>query len=442
MKLKIDPPNERQKLFFLAETRFIAYGGARGGGKSWAIRKKATLLSARYAGIRILILRRTFPELRENHIDPLLSELKGIVRYNDSQKRMTFPNGSVIRFGYCDGDRDVLQYQGMEFDVIMMDEATNFSEYQFTTLCACLRGTNDFPKRFYLSCNPGGIGHSWVKRLFIDKEYKPTEHPEDYTFIPAKVYDNKVLMAKDPDYIKMLENQPEDIRRAWLDGDWDVYTGQYYPEFRRSIHVIDPIELPQHWRRYAAFDYGLDMLAVLWAAFDESGHAYVYREIHESGLIVSEAAKRIKEHLDREKVYAVIAPKDLWGRSADSGMSLAEGFIKAGVKLSPVGVSGRIEGWMTIKEWLASDDEGRPGIQFFSTCPNIIRCLPLLQHDEHDPNDCAIYPHDITHAPDALRYLFAGRPRPARAATQPVYNFKSERPKKNAAGRGERVRAI
>jgi len=442
MIIKIAPPNERQKLFFKADTRFIAYGGARGGGKSWALRNKAILLAVEYPGIKILILRRTFPELRENHILPLTTALNKVTSYNDTQKTILFPNGSRIRFGYCDGDRDVLQYQGQEMDIIMVDEATQISEFVFSTLTACLRGTNNFPKRMYLSCNPGGIGHYWVKRLFIDRDYKNSEDPNDYTFIPARVYDNTVLMERDPNYVKMLENQPEDIRRAWLLGDWNIHMGQYFPEFRHEKHVTEPFPIPDHWRKYVSLDYGLDMLAVLWAAFDESGHVYIYREIYEPNLIVSEAAKRIKEHLAKEKVYAVLAPKDLWGRSADTGQSLAEGFEKAGVKLTPVGVNGRIEGWLSVKEWLAPDEEGTPGLKIFSTCRNLIRCLPLLQHDEHDPNDCAIYPHEITHAPDALRYMIAGRPHAAKIVKDPVYNFKSERPKKSAAGRGERVKAI
>ncbi len=188
----------KQKAFFLADTRFIAYGGARGGGKSWAVRQKAALMALRYPGIRILILRRTFPELRENHILPLLAQLQGVAAYKETDKAFTFPKGSRIRFGYCDREADVLQYQGQEYDVIFMDEATHFTEFQFTTLTACLRGANDFPKRFYLTCNPGGVGHHWVKRLFVDRNYKNSENPEDYTFIQARVYDNKQLMDNHP----------------------------------------------------------------------------------------------------------------------------------------------------------------------------------------------------------------------------------------------------
>ena len=220
-KVIIGKPNEKQRIFFTSKERYIAYGGARGGGKSWAVRKKAIMLAFRYSGIKILILRRTFPELRENHILPLQSDLKDVAVYRDIDKSFVFPNGSRLRFGYCDSDADTLQYQGQEFDIIFIDEATQFTERQFISLTACIRGVNSYPKRMYLTCNPGGIGHDWVKRLFIDRNYTNDERPEDYQFISAKVYDNEALMSSSPGYLSMLKNLPADLRRAWLEGDWD-----------------------------------------------------------------------------------------------------------------------------------------------------------------------------------------------------------------------------
>ena len=170
MLIDFGTPNPKQEEFLLSKTRFTAYGGARGGGKSFVVRLKAKLMALRYAGIRILIMRKTFPELRENHILPLMGELMGIATYKDSDKSFTFLNGSRLRFGYCDNDADVHQYQGQEYDVIFMDEATHFTEFQFSTLTACIRGVNGFPKRMYLTCNPGGVGHAWVKRLCIDRD--------------------------------------------------------------------------------------------------------------------------------------------------------------------------------------------------------------------------------------------------------------------------------
>lgn len=416
MQVEIGVPNPRQAEFFRSRARFTAYGGARGGGKSWAVRKKAMLLALHYSGIRLLILRRSFPELRENHILPLLKELTGMAAYRDSDKSFTFPNGSRLRFGYCDNETDVLQYQGQEYDVIFIDEATQFTEMQYITLTACIRGANNFPKRMYLTCNPGGVGHDWVKRLFIDKRYLNEEKPEDYCFIPAKVYDNTALTETDKGYVSMLKNLPEDLRRAWLDGDWDVFAGQYFTEFRRDKHVISPFIIPVDWRRYFTMDYGLDMLAGYWIATAPDGTAYVYKEIYKSNLIISEAARLIKEHIN-EQIYAYIAPSDLWNRRQDTGKSAAQIFSENGISLIKAS-NNRVQGWYDLKEWLHVPEGGRPRLQMFANCENLIRSIPLLQHDAHDPNDCATEPHEITHAPDALRYWCAGRPRSAPVAIQ------------------------
>ena len=428
MRLTIDAPNEKQRQFFTAKTRFIAYGGARGGGKSWSVRKKAMLLCLRYAGIRILVLRRTFPELRENHILPMLVDLKDVATYRETDKSFSFPNGSRLRFGYCDTEKDVLQYQGQEFDVIFIDEATQFTEYQFSTLTACLRGANSFPKRMYLTCNPGGVGHFWVKRLFVDKQYKDSEKSDDYTFIRASVYDNKALTEKDAGYVSMLENLPDGLRQAWLDGDWDVLEGRYFTEFDRALHVVEPFAIPREWDRYFAMDYGLDMLAGYWIAMDTQGRATVYREVYEPGLIISAAAERIRD-LTQEGIRAYIAPPDLWNRRQDTGRPASEIFAEHGVPLVRAN-NDRVQGWYDLKEWLRPtvDETGRPSasLRIFSSCTNLIRCLPALVHDERNPNDCAKEPHEVTHGPDALRYFCAGRPAPTVLPPEPDEDYISD----------------
>ena len=439
----IDQPNEKQQEFLLSRKRFVAYGGARGGGKSWAVRAKAILLSLKYSGIRILFLRRTLPEIRENHINPLLTLLRGVADYKESEKAFTFKNGSRIKFGYCDSERDVLQYQGQEYDVLFLDEATQFTEFQYNTLTACIRGANTHPKRIYLTCNPGGIGHAWVKRLFIDKRYKPTEDPDDYEFISARVYDNKALIANDTGYVKMLENLPFEMRRAWLDGDWNVFIGQYFTEWQENLHTIKPFTPPSHWKRFFTMDYGLDMMAGYWIAIDDNGFAYVYRELYESNLIGSEAAARIKELTQGEKIDTYFAPGDLWNRRNDTGKSIAEIFADYGILLTKTSNS-RVAGWMDLHEWLkpisAKDKDGEDvtiaGIRFFNTCSNIIRCLPLLQFDTHRVNDTSSQPHELTHAPDAIRYFVAGRPHPNKPQIVPLeplekyfsYKKKDEKP--------------
>lgn len=413
VELYLDAPNPKQAEFLRARNRFINYGGARGGGKSWGVRAKSSLLALRYPGIRELLLRRTYPELKENHVLPLRKLLTGIAIYKESDKVFEFPNGSRLKLGYLDSESDVLQYQGQEYDVIFLDEATQFTEFQFNILTACLRGANKFPKRMYLTCNPGGVGHAWVKRLFIDREYRNNENPDDYLFIPARVYDNKALLETDTGYVNMLENLPENLRRAWLEGDWNVFDGQMFSEFREDIHICDPFAIPDDWVRYTAMDYGLDMLAHYWIAISPGNTAYVYRELYESGVIVSEAVRKIREREDAgENIYSRIAPPDLWNAQSATGKSTALLFDEAGLSLDRAN-NDRIAGWLAVKELLKPFYALQPDgtsvktarLKIFRSCPNLIRTLPLLQYDEKRVNDAAVEPHEITHAPDALRYF-------------------------------------
>jgi len=407
--LTLESPQPAQQPFFDARERFVCYGGARGGGKSWCVRQKSILMAARWAGIRILIMRRTLVELRENHIRILRAQLNGVADYKATDKAFEFPNGSLIAFGYCDSESDVDQYQGQEYDVIFMDEATHFTEYQYSTLTACLRGVNDFPKRMYLTCNPGGVGHAWVKRLFIDRQFKKGERPEDYVFFKALVTDNRILMEKDPEYVRRLDNLPSGLREAWRDGNWDVFVGQYFTEWEREKHVCEPFQPPEWWRWYISIDYGLDMLAALLIGVDDTGDAYVVGEVYEGrdlgeghdGLIVSEAAKAVKALGDGRWITAYLAPPDLWNARQETGKSVADIFAEHGVYLTKTS-NDRVDGWMAVKEWLKVRD-GEPRLHFFPNCRNIIRTLPLLQYDEKKPNDVANTPHELTHAPDALR---------------------------------------
>jgi len=413
-EIVLPPPQPRQELFFAARERYVCYGGARGGGKSWCVQHKSVLMAVRYAGIRILILRRTLVELRENHIRPMRKLLRGVADYKATDKAFEFPNGSLIVFGYCDSEGDVDQYQGQEYDVIFLDEATHFTEYQYATLTAALRGANDFPKRMYLTCNPGGPGHAWVKRLFIDRDFHGGERPEDYVFIPAKVTDNKILVEKDPEYVRRLDNLPRGLREAWRDGNWDVFVGQYFTEWDREVHVCEPFQPGAWWRWYVTMDYGLDMLAALLIGVDEEGNAWVVGEVYEGrdrgeghdGLIISEAAEAIRALAGDKTITAYLAPPDLWNARQESGKSVADIFAEHGVYLTKTS-NDRVNGWLSVKEWLKVREGAagvkRPRIRFFPNCRNLIRCLPLLQYDEHRVNDVANSPHELTHAPDALR---------------------------------------
>ncbi len=409
-------PNPKQEEFFLAQEKRIAYGGARGGGKSFAMRKKLCMLALKYPGIQILLLRRSYPELRENHINPLRRELKGLAAYKDSAKEFTFYNHSRIKLGYFASDGDALQYQGQAYEVIGMEEATQFTEEQYLALTECNRISgamcDAFVPRMYFTCNPGGVGHAWVKRLFIDRAYRANENAADYRFIPAKVYDNDYLMQNDPSYVHALEALPPVRRKAMLDGNWDVFEGQFFPEFSRERHVIDPFEIPENWRRFAAFDYGLDRTACLWFAYppDES-RIVVYREFCASDLILSRAASAIRQSASGDRVRSYLAPPDLAARRQETGRGGFEVLRTAGIRHLLPANAARIPGWRRVREFFQADTpSGTPFLQIFSTCKELILCVSRLQFDPKVPEDAALYPHAITHAADALRYGLCGAP--------------------------------
>ena len=404
--------NPKQKLFCQARTRYVGYGGARGGGKSHVVRVKAFGGALTYPGIRILIVRKEYPELEQTMILPMRKMIPmEIAAYNGSMHMFFFANGSVIKFGHYSSGDDA-EYQGQEYDWIFMDEATQFTESQFRTLGACLRGATKIPRRMYLTCNPGGVGHMWVKRLFITRQYRQGENPKDYTFIQATVDDNPQLLKASPEYVQMLDLLPDDVRRAWRYGDWDALAGVFFPEFRAETHVIKPFwRIPVEWKKYRAFDYGLDMFACLWIAVDFEGRSYVYRELQQPGVIVSEAAKLMLDLTpDWEHIEFTVAPPDMWNRQKDSGKSMAELFMENGVGIIRAS-NNRIQGWMAVKEMLKplKSEKDRPGLLVTEDCNALIANLPAIQHDEKNPSDCATEPHEITHNCDALRYFCVTR---------------------------------
>lgn len=324
--------------------------------------------------------------------------------------------------------------------MIRFDELTHFTEQQYTYLLSRCRGANGYPKQVKSSTNPGGVGHTWVKERFIDIGEPNTVHETEHgtrIFIPSRIQDNPILMQKDPGYMTRLQNLDEKERKALLYGIWDIFDGQYFSEFDRDIHVVRPFEIPAHWRRYRVFDYGLDMLACYWIAIDERRRAVVYRELYEPGLIVSAAAEKICK-ATQEEIYQTIAPPDMWNRHKDTGRSTADIFREYGIPIVRAS-NDRVQGWYNLKEWLKpyEDEQGRPAanLVIFSTCKNLVRTLPAVQIDEHNPSDVAREPHELTHAPDALRYFIAGRPVPNRPPTpKKHYNFESEKPKPKPSG--------
>ena len=436
--LTISPPSDKQKLFLSDHHKYIAFGGARGGGKSWSVRVKAKLLAFNYAGIKQMIMRRTYPELYANHIKPLLQELPiGSYKYNDSKKELTFPNGSCILFRYCNNDKDLLNYQGTEVDILYIDEATQFSEEQYKVLIACVRGVNNFPKRVYLTCNAGGIGHQWVKRLFISKSYRDGENPDEYSFIQSLVTDNKALLKEQPDYIKQLEALPPKLKEAWLYGNWDIFEGQFFEDFvdrpeyyqdRTWTHVIDPFEIPDGWKIYRSFDWGYNKpFSCGWWAVDYEGIAYRILELYgctktpNEGVkwtppkVFSEIARIEREHRWlKGKHITGIADPAIW--NAETGKSIAEVAADHGVFFTK-GDHERIAGWMQVHYRLAFDDNGFPMMYVFSNCKAFIRTIPLLQYDEHKPEDLDSDGED--HCADEVRYFCMSRPIKPRMAAKP-----------------------
>ena len=445
MELQISMPSERQKLFLEAGTKHIGFGGARGGGKSWAVQTKAKLMAFKYPGIKQLIVRRSYPELSNNHCNQLRKELVGIAKYNDKDKVLKFPNGSTINFMYCAKDADLDRLQGVQYDIIFLDEATQLSEFQMKTITACLRGVNDFPKRVYYTCNPGGQGHGYIKRLFIDKQYEEGEHKEDYTFIQSLVTDNKALMKAQPDYIKQLEALPPKLKEAWLYGRWDVYEGQFFEDFienpsaeaiektgftaeelraqHRYCHVIPPIDLSKGeargWTICRSFDFGYNKpFSVGWWAVDYDGTIYRILELYgctstpNEGVKwtpdkqAEEVARTEREHpwLKGKEIIGVADPS-IW--DASRGESVADTFMKRGVYFTP-GDNQRIPGWMQIHYRLQMDEEGYSRMYVFDNCKAFRRTIPLLIYDEHKVEDLDTSLED--HCADEVRYFCMSRP--------------------------------
>ena len=434
-------PNDRQKLFLLDTHKYVAFGGARGGGKSWAVRVKAICLADHYHGIKIMIMRRTYPELRANHIQPLRELLGTKVPYNEQKKEFTFKNGSVIMLRSASNEADMDKYQGTECDVLFIDEATQYSEEQYDRIKACVRGVNSFPKRIYLTCNPGGIGHTWVKRLFIDRVYKSDEKPDEYVMHKSLVTDNRALMESDPDYVAQLEALPPKLRKAWLEGDWNIFEGQFFEEFmeqpseyecnehgisreralkeRRWTHVIEPFKIPKEWTVYRSFDFGYAKpFSCDWWAIDYDGRAYLFYQFYGCTATPNEGIKkdpdwifsRIHElettapELKGRDILGVADPS-IWDKSR--GESIEEAAARHYVFFKP-GDNNRLPGWMQCHYRLAFDENGYPMVYFFNTCEAAIRTLPLLQYDEHKPEDLDTSQED--HFADSFRYFCMSQP--------------------------------
>lgn len=422
--LKIPPPSEKQRCFFMSKARFVGYGGARGGGKSWAMRTKLVLLCFRYPRLKCLLLRRTLPELKENHLVPLLTLLGESVSYKASDRCFEFPNGSYLKLGYCDKDTDVYKYQGQEFDVIGIEECTHFTWEQVSFLMTANRTTRvGFSPRMFFTGNPGGVGHTWFRRLFVKGIYNLGERKEDYEFIPATVDDNKILMERNPEYVTVLEALPEKLKQAHRYGNWDVFEGQFFEELkddpagyesRRYTNVIAPFSPPREWRVFRSFDFGYAKpFSCGWWAEDFDGRVYRILELYgctgtpNEGVkwtpdkIFSEIRRIEGEHpyLKGRQIFGVADPS-IWDSSR--GEAIVETAAKHGVYFSP-GENKRIPGWMQVHYRLSLDENGYPLMYIFNTCKAFLRTVPLLSFSDTSPEDLDTDGED--HVADEVRYL-------------------------------------
>jgi len=412
-------PNEGPQTDFLAAAeKDVLYGGAAGGGKSFAM----LIDPLRYCHIkehRALILRRSMPELRElidksRELYP--KAFKG-AKFREVEKLWNFPSGAKIEFGFLEKDADVYRYQGQAYSWIGFDEITHLpTEFGWNYLASRLRTTNPNLET-YLRCtaNPGGVGAQWVKKRYIEpaKPNKTFKGKDGLTrkFIPALLQDNPYL-AEDGEYERMLQSLPAVQRRQLLEGNWDVAEGAAFAEFATDVHVIPPFELPSWWERLKGIDYGYAAESCcLWGAVDPDDKTIIiYRELYRKGLTGEALADTITQMEENEiKSIPGVLDTAAWARTGYTGPTIGETLVNRGHKLRRAD-KNRIAGKTQIHEHLRQrEGAGRPRLQIFSNCVNLIKELQGIPLSTTNPEDVDTKASD--HAYDALRYMIMSRPK-------------------------------
>jgi len=419
-------PNEGPQTDFLAAgEKDVLYGGAAGGGKSFAMLIDP-LRSCHMKGHRALILRRSMPELREliDKSRELYPRAFPGTKFREVEKIWNFPSGAKIEFGFLEKDADVYRYQGQAYSWIGFDEITHLpTEFGWNYLASRLRTTD--PKiKTYLRCtaNPGGVGAHWVRKRYLE----PAEPNNSFIggdgltrkFIPARLMDNPYL-AKDGEYERMLLSLPPIQRKQLLEGNWEVNEGAAFVEFDPSVHVVPPFELPLHWERVKGIDYGYaSESCCLWAAVDPQDKTLIiYRELYKKGLTGEALGQLITEREQQEyRSVPGVLDTSAWARTGYTGPTIGEALIKAGHKLRRAD-KNRIAGKVQIHEYLKQlNVETRPRLQIFNTCPNLIKELQGMPLSKTNPEDVDTHAQD--HAYDALRYLIMSRPRMTNPITE------------------------
>ena len=412
-------PNQGPQTDFLAASeKDVLYGGAAGGGKSFAM----LIDPLRYCHIkehRALILRRSMPELRElidksRELYP--KAFKG-AKFREVEKLWNFPSGAKIEFGFLEKDADVYRYQGQAYSWIGFDEITHLpTEFGWNYLASRLRTTNPNLET-YLRCtaNPGGVGAQWVKKRYVEaSEPNKTFKGKDgltRKFIPALLQDNPYL-AEDGEYERMLQSLPAVQRRQLLEGNWDVAEGAAFAEFTPDVHVITPFELPAWWERVKGIDYGYAAESCcLWGAIDPDDKTIIiYRELYRKGLTGEALADTITQMEENEvKSIPGVLDTAAWARTGYTGPTIGETLVNRGHKLRRAD-KNRVAGKTQIHEHLRQREGiGRPRLQIFSNCVNLIKELQGIPLSASNPEDVDTKASD--HAYDALRYMLMSRPR-------------------------------
>lgn len=397
----------------IAKFKRVLFGGAAGGSKSHALRWYLYRQCLTIPGFKALLLRRNLTELEETHINEAEYEVKAFDgQLNKSKHSVRFPNESYLKFGHLDDPKDVTKHLSTEYEIIAFDELVTFPEREALLIMSRARTTKDYEPRVIAGTNPGGPEAFWVKTRWIAKDVDPRDHPnynpDDYVYIPSRLEDNPYL---DKAYEDSLLDLPEELRRAYRDGDWEIFPGQFFQEWRRADHVV-PAGAPPDGRWYVAVDWGYMAPGVaLFICVSPEGHALVFHEYVFKQTIASEVAKEIARRAKALGLDRVVGPGDyqMSGTQTDSGETIFETFSKHGVNLS-ICDKNRVVGWQRLRHWLRNAPDGIPWLQVSEECTYMARTLPsLIMHDKvHE--DIADGLED--HAADALRYFAMARPAP------------------------------
>ena len=439
----------RQNFAFLSPATEILYGGAAGGGKSYLMRTSAIRWCCEIPGIQVYLFRRTLPDLRDNHLrgptcfQVMLSDYiqSGHVKGPTQENEFKFWNGSVLHLCYCDSESDVTKYQGAEIHVLMPDELTHFTEYQYRFLRSRVRVAGlkipdkykGMLPRIECSSNPGSIGHAWVKRSFISPKAEgviwrtpPEEGGMLRQFIPAKLSDNPALTQDDPNYADRLRGLGSDaLTQAMLDGNWDIIAGQAFEKLDKRIHRIEPFDPPEDWLCIGGFDWGSSRPFSFVAATVSNGDPLPDGRVYQRGAIiiydewygwngkpneglrmeVAEVCDGIKERLKGRKLAYIAADPAMW--KVDGGPSHAEVFARRRLPLRKADNS-RIPGYLEVRGRIAGNEDG-PMLYVTKNCHSgFWRCMPDLVMDDRHIEDLDT-DNQEEHVYDSTRYLLMSR---------------------------------